>query len=185
MRPVIHLLISVLTIATALRSGPRRPTPSRTALLGSSHQLESPSHAFLSPDLLHEFTSDIEAMATRCAIATASYYMAEFHDRVSKNWMAEFQDYKTRGFENNDWRTYLESMIRLDSQNLTALVPLRFGESVKVFLQYIQYLHLHHAYFKHAIESQCKASLFTYFTTSTNRPSNPHGPGRHQWRVDQ
>ena len=134
--PVLAAAMPVMAIA--LREFAQRPSL-RLRPLHSSHRLTSSSHDLISPHLLQEFTADIEAMATRCAISTASVYMAEFHDRVSKHWMVEFQEYKTKGFENNNWRAYLEAMIHLDAQNLTALVPLRFGEGAKVppYLKFI------------------------------------------------
>lgn len=76
----------------------------------------------LSPDILKQFTIDIESMVTNYAISTSAYYMSEFQDNDTKNWMLDFQNYGTQGFENKDWKKYLEPMIRMNPQNLTMLM---------------------------------------------------------------
>lgn len=76
----------------------------------------------VSPDILKQFTIDIEAMVTNYAISTSSYYMSEFQDTDTKNWMLDFRNYSTHGFENKDWKRYLEPMIKMNPQNLTMLM---------------------------------------------------------------
>ena len=81
-------------------------------------------------------------LITTSAIDTLSYYMIEFHDDDTQRWMVSFKNYKIYGFKsknnnnnnnnvnddntnNNDntndnnklsWQSYLEDMIKLDTQ---------------------------------------------------------------------
>jgi len=57
-------------------------------------------------------------LITVSAIDTLSYYMIEFHDDDTQRWMMSFKNYKLKGFNKNDllWQTYLEEMIKLDTQ---------------------------------------------------------------------
>ena len=76
----------------------------------------------VSPEILKQFTIDIESMVTNYAISTSSYYMSEFQDNDTKNWMLDFRNYSSHGFENKDWKRYLEPMIKMNPQNLTMLM---------------------------------------------------------------
>ena len=58
-------------------------------------------------------------MTTTFALSTSAYYMAEFHDDVTKQWMLAFNKYNEHGFEKSSWKDYLEHMIISDKQNIT------------------------------------------------------------------
>lgn len=60
----------------------------------------------------------VENMIADMAIKTVGIYMSEFRDHASKNWMNSFLDYSNSGFPNNDWRIYLETMIRKDESEI-------------------------------------------------------------------
>lgn len=92
-------------------------------------------------------------MITVSAIDTLSYYMIEFHDDDTQRWMVSFKNYKTKGFKsnkvnNNDknnknddnidnnsklsWQSYLEDMIKLDTQYFKVYVdPPRVASRLK------------------------------------------------------
>jgi hypothetical protein len=47
--------------------------------------------------------------------------MLEFRDDVSQRWMVNFLKYKDEGFPNNNWKEYIEKMIKTDTQIVEAL----------------------------------------------------------------
>lgn len=87
-------------------------------------------------------------MITTSAIDTLSYYMIEFHDDDTQRWMISFKNYKKQGFKSNNndknnnndnkdadklsWQSYIEDMIRLDTQYFKVYVdPPRVASRLK------------------------------------------------------
>lgn len=58
-------------------------------------------------------------LISKSAINTVSYYMMEFHDDLTQDWMVSFENFKEKGFENDDWRGFLERLIDKDPLLLT------------------------------------------------------------------
>ena len=48
--------------------------------------------------------------------------MEEFLDSIPKKWMLNFNKFESEKFTRNDWKCYLESMIRMDPVELQVIM---------------------------------------------------------------
>ena len=85
--------------------------------------------------------------------------MEEFRDDVSRQFIQNFKNYKTKGFEEVGWRGYLEEMIATDKHDVyvTIMPPSSFLKSnnfapnANIRVQYTVSLgiaHMYHFYYK-------------------------------------
>lgn len=98
----------------------------------------------LSAEVLNILNQELHVIASNAAISTVSYYMTEFHDDMTQKWMVQFKDYKSEGFENDDWTTYITEMIKLDKQEVNVYLnpPKKMGKlnaapNAKIRLKYV------------------------------------------------
>ena len=68
----------------------------------------------VSPAIYAQLEPLLENILTQMAIDTSAYYMREFRDDVPCTWMQNFMNLKNAGWEEMDWRQYIEAMINLD-----------------------------------------------------------------------
>lgn len=72
----------------------------------------------ISSSVINILDQAVGTFLTAAAIKTCGYYMLEFHDEVSYNWMTSYRNYSSMGFINGDWQTYLDQMIREEPQQI-------------------------------------------------------------------
>jgi hypothetical protein len=89
MKCALPLVLLLLAYADALRvsSIRLRGTSSDNIDGDDENSLYPYTQVQIPNEIMSQFANGIEMMATRCAISTASYYMSEFHDRESKDFM--------------------------------------------------------------------------------------------------
>ena len=68
----------------------------------------------VSPDVYAQLEPLWENILTQMAIDTSAYYMKEFRDDIPCRWMQNFKNLKNAGWEEMNWRDYIEAMIDLD-----------------------------------------------------------------------
>ena len=68
----------------------------------------------VSPAVYSQLEPLWENILTQMAIDTSAYYMKEFRDDVPCKWMQNFMNLKNAGWDEIDWRQYIEAMIDLD-----------------------------------------------------------------------
>lgn len=106
---------------------------------------------FINDNIYNALDQTLGEMITVSAIDTLSYYMIEFHDDDTQRWMVSFKNYKTKGFKSNNnndnsnknddntddntklsWQSYLEDMIKLDTQYFKVYIdPPRVASRLK------------------------------------------------------
>jgi len=109
---------------------------------------------FINDNIYNTLDQTLGEMITVSAIDTLSYYMIEFHDDDTQRWMVSFKNYKTKGFKSNNnnnnnnnsnkndnntddntklsWQSYIEDMIKLDTQYFKVYVdPPRVASRLK------------------------------------------------------
>jgi len=72
----------------------------------------------ISNSVIKVLDQNLGEFMTVSAIKTVGYYMVEFHDEVSNDWMTNFMNYSTNGFPDNDWTKYLDHMIELPPRSI-------------------------------------------------------------------
>lgn len=76
----------------------------------------------INPRVVAQLDDTLQEILTEMAIKTVAYYMEEFRDDVSKQWMTTFDNYSSNGFSSKGWRAYLENMIKLDKHEILVVM---------------------------------------------------------------
>lgn len=76
----------------------------------------------ISAPVLSVVDKSLGLILTSAAIKTVGYYMIEFHDEMTNNWMVQYLNYSRDGFPNDNWQTYIESMIHLEPHEIDVTI---------------------------------------------------------------
>jgi hypothetical protein len=136
---VLILILSNLTICFFFQIRPlrRKHAPIKDGLL------EGDTLPALSNSIIGDLTSTVGTFMTVSAMKTVGYYMTEFRDDITRNWMNSFLNYEEVGFPNGDWREFLFQMINTDLQQIkvTLQPPKRVSEQSRLKALTVSYLH--------------------------------------------
>ena len=76
--------------------------------LGDDDQYISPLKPGTAERVESVLYHELGLILSSAAVNTASYYMLEFQDTVSQQWMINHQDYKDNGFRDGNWENFLK-----------------------------------------------------------------------------